>query len=163
VKPATSRHPRADVTIRLATRQDADAIAKVFRNASLSNDGDREALLAHPDFLEWPGDGLLRGATVVATTASGDVIGFAGLQGDEVPEVEDLFVDPAWMRQGVATRLIERLCADVAAAGGSLVEVTANPHALEFYRSAGFVECGEVATELGPGLRMRRWVTPPPT
>ena len=35
------------------------------------------------------------------------------------------------------------------------VNVTANPHALDFYASVGFVAGGTVQTEFGPGTRMR--------
>jgi SAM-dependent methyltransferase len=69
--------------------------------------------------------------------------------------LEDLFVDPAWTRRGVATALVRHLCEVVAARGGSCIEVVANPHALDFYLSAGFADCGEAATELGRARRMQ--------
>lgn len=34
------------------------------------------------------------------------------------------------------------------------LEVTANPHALGFYRSAGFTDCGVAETGLGAAPRM---------
>jgi hypothetical protein len=34
------------------------------------------------------------------------------------------------------------------------IAVDANPHALAFYESVGFVVDGPTATEFGPGLRM---------
>jgi len=40
--------------------------------------------------------------------------------------------------------------ADVAA-----IEVTANPHAMAFYRSVGFVDDGVAETQFGPAPRMR--------
>ena len=142
------------ISVRRATADDIGAIAEVFRTAALSNADDRDALLAHPELLEWSGEAVARGGTIVATTTVGQVVGFASLRQDETPELEDLFVDPPWMRRGIASRLLQQLRQDVAAAGGTTIEVTANPHAMDFYRATGFVDCGEVATELGTGRRM---------
>jgi GNAT superfamily N-acetyltransferase len=69
----------------------------------------------------------------------------------DTTEIEDLFVDPEWMRRGVATALV----ADAAATHGALA-VDANRHAVAFYESAGFVIEGEVTVEVGTALRMRR-------
>jgi ribosomal protein S18 acetylase RimI-like enzyme len=56
------------------------------------------------------------------------------------------------MRRGVATALVRSLQneADVA-----WIEVTANPHAMAFYRSVGFVDDGVAETQFGPAPRMR--------
>ena len=58
-------------------------------------------------------------------------------------ELEDLFVDPEAMRQGVATRLVLDAVTRAASEGVPWIEVTANRHAAEFYASAGFVHVGE--------------------
>lgn len=50
--------------IRRADPADLAAIAAVFRAASLANEGDREALLAHPEVLEFPADAVLDGVRV---------------------------------------------------------------------------------------------------
>lgn len=52
--------------IRRADPADLAAIAAVFRAASLANEGDREALLAHPEVLEFPADAVLDGRVRVA-------------------------------------------------------------------------------------------------
>ncbi|HET6911379.1 MAG TPA: GNAT family N-acetyltransferase [Mycobacteriales bacterium] len=144
------------LSIRRATTDDRAAIERIYREASLSNAGDREVLLANPAFLQWPVDSLASGMTVVATAADGPVVGFAKVQpGEDGVELEDLFVDPAWMRRGVATALLRHLCDVVMSQSGDALTVVANPHALDFYLSVGFVDDGEVATELGTGRRMR--------
>lgn len=130
-------------------------MADVFRRASLSNDGDRAALLAHPDALVLSEGALLAGGTRVATEYGGGVVGFATSRNvDGVFELDDLFVDPDWMRNGVATLLVRdiaRIGRDQAVAG---IAVTANPHALAFYRHVGFRPAGQTRTEFGPAPRM---------
>ncbi|MNC44131.1 putative N-acetyltransferase YafP [compost metagenome] len=85
----------------------------------------------------------------------GRVVGFASVRpiGDFL-ELEDLFTDPDWMRQGVASALIEDI-----ARRGMRVEVTANPHAIGFYESVGFVANGFANTQGGPAPRMHLDVT----
>jgi len=41
------------------------------------------------------------------------------------------------------------------ARGAECLEVTANPHAREFYSAAGFTDCGVAETEFGAAPRMR--------
>ena len=66
-------------------------------------------------------------------------------------ELEDLFTDPDWMRRGIATALVRDLAATV-----PRIYLTANPHALAFYESVGFVEDGIAETSGGPAVRMHR-------
>jgi GNAT superfamily N-acetyltransferase len=138
--------------IRRADPTDLAAIAEVFRAASLANEGDREALLAHPEVLEFPADAVLDGRVRVAVD-EGVVVGFATITpGADVWELDDLFVAPAHMRRGFATALVRHLLAEADAAA---IAVTANPHAMEFYRSVGFVDDGVAETQFGPAPRMR--------
>ena len=139
--------------IRRADRADLDAIREIFRAASLSNEGDRAALLAHPEVLEFPEDAVVDGRLRVAVDDDGTVLGFAGVTPHaDAWELEDLFVDPAHMRRGVATALVRHL---VDEADVPWIEVTANPHAMAFYRSVGFVDDGVAETKFGPAPRMR--------
>ena len=71
-----------------------------------------------------------------------------------VLELEDLFVDPEWMRWGIARRLVAELTEIASRDGIRRIFVTANPHADAFYRSVGFVHVHENQTEFGPGLHM---------
>jgi GNAT superfamily N-acetyltransferase len=142
----------------MAGADDIARLADIFRAASWSNVGDRPLLEQHPEFLEWSGDPAREGRTLLAEL-DGDVVGFAStIELDGVVEVEDLFVDPAAMRRGVATALIDAVVERAAENGAACVAVDANEHALDFYTSAGFVVEGEVALDHGVALRMsRRW------
>jgi len=68
--------------------------------------------------------------------------------------LQDLFVDPGHMRCGIATALVSRIADVLRARGAERLEVTANPHALEFYRAFGFVDCGVAETDFGAAPRM---------
>ena len=140
--------------IRLGTPADLPAAASVYRRASLSNAGDRGNLLAHPGYLILGPEGLAGGRTHVAEQ-DGSVIGFATWAGTAgTVELEDLFVDPAYRRRGIAAALVSRIAGILRARGAERLEVTANPHALGFYRAAGFIECGVAETDFGAAPRM---------
>jgi GNAT superfamily N-acetyltransferase len=140
--------------IRLGTPADLAAAASVYRRASLSNTGDRDNLLAHPEYLILGPEGLAEGRTHVAEE-DGSVVGFATwAETAGTIELEDLFVDPGYMRRGIASALLGRIAEVLRTRGAQSLEVTANPHALEFYRAAGFIECGTAETEFGGAPRM---------
>jgi GNAT superfamily N-acetyltransferase len=140
--------------IRLGVPADLPAACAVYRSASLSNAGDRINLLAHPEYLVLGPEGLAEGRTYVAEE-EGALAGFATwLHAEGIVELEDLFVDPAWMRRGIATALVSRITQVLRARGVDRLEVTANPHAMGFYRAAGFVDCGVADTAFGAAPRM---------
>jgi hypothetical protein len=66
----------ADFLIRRADANDFEAISDVYRRSSLSNEGDREVLLANPDVLVFEGGSIREGRTRVAVDA-GRLVGFA--------------------------------------------------------------------------------------
>jgi GNAT superfamily N-acetyltransferase len=141
--------------IRLGTPADLPGAAGVYRRASLSNAGDRDNLLAHPEHLILGPEGLAEGRTYVADE-DGSVVGFATwAEADGTIDLEDLFVDPGWRRRGIATALVSRIVEVLRARGVEFLEVTANPHAREFYRAAGFTDCGVAETDFGAAPRMR--------
>jgi len=140
--------------IRLGVPADLLAASDVYRSASLFNAGDRDNLLAHPEYLILRPEGLAEGRTYVAEE-DGSVVGFATwIEAAGVVDLEDLFVDPGWMRRGIATALVECVAGVLRARGVERLEVTANPHALGFYRAAGFIDCGATETLFGPAPRM---------
>jgi ribosomal protein S18 acetylase RimI-like enzyme len=140
--------------IRPGTPADYLAVAEVFRRAALSNVGDRDNLLAHPEQLVLGAEALEQHRTHVAEM-HGSVVGFASWAApDETVELEDLFVDPSWMRAGVATALVVRIVEVLRSQGVSRLEVTANPHALGFYQAVGFRDIGTAGTESGVAPRM---------
>jgi ribosomal protein S18 acetylase RimI-like enzyme len=145
--------------IRAAVLGDMPALCDVFRRSSLSDEGDRATLLAHLDALELSDLAVREGRTRVAV-ADDRIAGFATwLSTGDVMEIEDLFVDPERMRQGIGRALVLDLIAIARGHGAGRVEVTANQHALAFYERVGFVVYGEVTTRFGPAPRMGMDVT----
>lgn len=150
----------SDYLVRDASPADAAELASLFRSASLSNDDDRAALLAHPDALEWSGPPAAPARCRVAVDGQdGAALGFATTvpSGPDL-ELEDLFVGPDSMRRGIGRLLIDDVLAFALSIGAGRVMVDANPHALAFYEAVGFTVGGGTVTELGPGLRMHREV-----
>jgi GNAT superfamily N-acetyltransferase len=140
--------------IRLGVPADLPTASEVYRSASLSNAGDRDNLLAHPEYLVLGPEGLAEGRTYVAEE-DGSLVGFATwIEARGVFELEDLFVDPGWRRRGIAAALVGRIAQVLQARGVQRLEVTANPHAMGFYRAAGFVDYGVADTVFGTAARM---------
>jgi GNAT superfamily N-acetyltransferase len=140
--------------IRLGVPADLPAASDVYRSASLFNPGDHDNLLAHPQYLILGPEGLAEGRTYVAEE-DGLVVGFATWsEAAGIVELEDLFVDPGWMRRGIAAALVNRIADVLRARGVERLEVTANPHALGFYRAVGFIDCGAAETVFGTAPRM---------
>jgi N-acetylglutamate synthase-like GNAT family acetyltransferase len=142
-------------SIRTGHPADLPALGDIYRRASLSNSGDVRQLLAHPEALLLTSDGVNEGRTRVATRAADHIVGFATTyRTGRVLELEDLFVDPDWMRRGVGRALVQDIVTLASQDKIRRVEVTANPHALSFYENAGFVHDGDVDTPFGSGFRM---------
>jgi len=140
--------------IRLGVPADLPAASDVYRSASLSNAGDRDNLLAHPEHLVLGPEGLAEGRTYVAEE-EGSLVGFATwVEAGGVFELEDLFVDPGWRRRGIAAALVNHIAQVLRARGVERLEVTANPYAMGFYRAAGFIDCGVAGTDFGAAPRM---------
>jgi ribosomal protein S18 acetylase RimI-like enzyme len=160
------------IRLRTATPADLPALQRVYRAAALSNAGERERLLADPEtFLTFRGEHLAAGHTLLAEPAAGphdaadadpegEPVGFGtvlppGPAGEPAEaELEDLFTDPARHRRGIGRRLVAALAARAREQGAERLAVTGNPHALDFYRAAGFVVVGEAPTLLGPAPRL---------
>ncbi len=144
----------AEVVLRTASPTDLDGLRAVYRRASLSNAGDRNVLLAHPQYLEFNGSALAEGTTTVAIIA-GEIVGFITVTPDDPvsPEIDDLFVDPNRQRHGIGRRLLLSAAREARASGCRALMVTGNPHAEAFYRSVGFVQVGQAPTEFGTAPR----------
>jgi hypothetical protein len=87
--------------IRTAGPDDLPRLRTVYRRSSLSNEGDREALLQHPGYFVLPDGAVLEGRTRVAERPRTGIVGFATVERHSSgAELVDLFVDPDSMRQG---------------------------------------------------------------
>jgi GNAT superfamily N-acetyltransferase len=143
-----------DFSIRVGDADDLPVVSDLYRRSSLSNEGDRDVLLSHPEALVFEDTSIRDGRTRVAV-GDGRIVGFATTRdvGDTC-DLDDLFVDPEWMRRGVARLLVSDAARLARARGRSRIEVIANPHALDFYEAVGFVADEAVETEFGTGTRM---------
>jgi len=147
----------SEVVIRTAATVEKKALEALQLRASLTNAGDREALLANPDAIEVPVAQIAAGRVFVSEL-SGATVGFSAIEPrmDGETELDALFVDPDVRRQGIGRLLVEH-CAEVARRQGSkALYVTGNPHAEDFYIACGFNPIGTIETRFGVGLLFRR-------
>lgn len=135
--------------IRRAQPGEREALEDLQRRASLALAEHREQLEANPDAIDLPADQV--GSAFVADI-DGSVAGFAVLLGGEL---DGLFVDPDYWRQGIGTALVEAAVHE-ARRQGLTVQVVASPTAQGFYETCGFRQEGEEATRFGPAIRMSR-------
>jgi GNAT superfamily N-acetyltransferase len=103
-----------DVFIRPARSDEQAMLESLQRRASLSNPGDREVLLAHPDAIEFPIEEIVAGSVFVAERA-GVVAGFAAIvpRPDGGAELDALFVELHLWKRSIGRRLVDHV-ADVA-------------------------------------------------
>src|SRR5215813_7217617 len=127
-----------DLLIRPAVTSEQKELEELQLRASLTNAGDRDALLAHPDAIELPLAQISAGGVFVAEW-NGTIVGFAAVEprADGESELDALFVDPNMRRRGIAKSLVAH-CAEVARTQESaFLYVVGNSHAKEFYAACG--------------------------
>src|SRR5215471_2264066 len=97
-----------DLLIRRAVTSEQKDLEDLQLRASLTNAGDRDALLAHPDAIELPLAQIAAGGVFVAEW-NGAIVGFAAVEprADGESELDALFVDPHMRRRGIARSLVE--------------------------------------------------------
>jgi GNAT superfamily N-acetyltransferase len=147
----------SNIIIRTATIAEQKALEALQLRASLTNDGDREALLANPDAIEIPLE-QITARRVFVSELSGATVGFSAIEPrvDGETELDALFVEPNIRRHGVGRLLVE-YCAEIARRQGSkMLHVTGNPHAQDFYIACGFKQIGTIETRFGVGLLLRK-------
>jgi GNAT superfamily N-acetyltransferase len=147
----------ADFCIRPAQPGEQLTLESLQRRASLSNPGDREAILAHPDAIAVPIDQIEQGCVFVAER-DGGVVGFAAVvpRPDGGAELDALFVEPHLWKQGIGQQLVDRVAEVARLRAATFLHVVGNPHARGFYLSCGFRVTGTVETRFGVGLDMWR-------
>ena len=145
--------------IRRAIVSEQKELEALQLRASLTNAGDRDAVLAHPDAIELPAQQIAEG-NVFVSERNGAIVGFAALlpREDGQVELDALFVDPTTRRCGIGRSLVEHCIQIVRAQGSGALCVVGNPHAYDFYTACGFDLLGTTETRFGPGLLMRKLV-----
>ena len=143
--------------IRLALPSEKLNLEQLQMRASLANEGDRDALLAHPDAIQLPVE-QIAGGRVFVSEYEGAIVGFAAIEprADGESELDGLFVEPRMQRRGIAKSLIEHCAEIVRKQGSTAIHVVGNPHATEFYSACGFEVIGTTETRFGPGILMRK-------
>lgn len=125
--------------------------------ASLGNEGDRDALLRHPDAIDLPLQQIAAGGVFVLEQ-DGAIVGFCAIlpRDDGDTELDALFVEPGIQRQGLGRKLLEHCAEKARSMGSSALHVVGNIHAKQFYLSCGFAIVGSFETRFGAGLLMRK-------
>jgi len=146
-----------NLVIRPAVTADREALEALQLRASLSNPGDREALLAHPDAIELPLQQISAGHVFVAEQHA-TIVGFSAVlpRDDRDTDLDGLFVEPDLWSHGIGRLLVEHCVGFARAHGSSALHVVGNPHAQGFYTACGFELLGHVDTRFGVGLSFRR-------
>src|ERR1051326_8680166 len=145
------------VSIRGALTSERAALEALQLRASLTNAGDREFVLAHPDATELPTEQIAEGHVFVAEM-DGGVAGFAAvlLRPDGQIELDGLFVEPSLQRRGIGRMLVEYCVTYALQRDGSFLHVIGNPHAQAFYAACGFTGTDTQKTRFGEGLKLRK-------
>jgi N-acetylglutamate synthase-like GNAT family acetyltransferase len=145
--------------IRRAVISEQKELEALQLRASLTNAGDRDALLAHPDSIELPIGQIAAGAVFVSER-NGAIVGFAALlpRPDGDVELDALFVDPDVRRCGVGRSLVDHCIQIGRAQGSAALCVIGNPHAYDFYSACGFNVVGTIQTRFGSGLLMKKMI-----
>jgi GNAT superfamily N-acetyltransferase len=152
---------RQPFSIRRAIASEREALEALQTRASLSNPGDRAALLANPDAIALPLAQVEAGQVFLAERA-GAIIGFAAVltRADGELELDGLFVDPALWRRGVGSALVDYAADYARKNGAAALHVVGNPHAAGFYAACGFESLGRQKTRFGEGLLLRKMLRP---
>jgi len=143
------------VTTRPARLAERGALIALQGRAALANEGDREALLAHPEAIDLPAQQIIRSDVIVAER-EGRRAGFSAIEmrEDGDAQLDGLFVEPDLWRCGLGRLLVERAADRAREHGARILHVIGNPHAEGFYLRLGFVTTGRFETQFGPGLLM---------
>jgi len=145
------------VTIRIADTVEQKALEALQWRSSLSNPGDRDALLAAADASELPLDQITAGSVFIAEL-DGAIVGFAAVlpRTDGEAELDGLFVEPNMWRCGVGRSLVEHCGRFACSKGAGILHVVGNPHAKGFNAACGFEVVDECQTRFGVGLTMQK-------
>jgi GNAT superfamily N-acetyltransferase len=150
------------ITIIPAQSSERDVLVALQRRASLANEADRDALLAHPDAIDLPHRHIESGCVMVARR-DGAIVGFSVVlrRADDDAELDGLFVEPSAWRGGIGRALVDAACARARSEGALALHVISGREAVAFYQACGFERQSEAPTRFGPALAMRRGLANP--
>jgi predicted N-acetyltransferase YhbS len=136
----------------------------LHRRSSYVWEEDRVNLEAHPDALGVAPGAIADGRVRVAVGHGGELLGFSVVADAPggVCVLDDLFVEPDVMRQGIGCALVEDAVARALLAGRREMTVVAHPRNFAFYESVGFAVGEPVATRFGPAVALVRRLRPSP-
>ena len=145
------------VTIARARVTERSALEALQRRASLMNEADRAALLAHPDAIDLPIE-QIEGGRVMVARRDRAIVGFSVVlpRPDDDAELDGLFVEPSAWRCGIGRKLVAAACRLALSEGATALHVIGGREAAGFYEACGFELLGETPTRFGTGLVMRR-------
>jgi GNAT superfamily N-acetyltransferase len=146
-----------EILIRAAAPSEKEELEALQLRASLTNSGDRDALLANLDAIEVPTE-QLAGGRVFLAELNDAIVGFAAVEPrtDGETELDALFVEPELRRRGIGRLLVEHSCQLALKNGSAALHVIGNPHAQEFYIACGFNPIGTTQTRFGVGLLFKK-------
>lgn len=81
---------------------------------------------------------------VYVAVQADQILGFYALVPTaQVYELDDLWIEPAWIGRGVGTLLFQHAVTLARAHGGVTLHLVADPHAVGFYQKMGMSKIGE--------------------
>lgn len=144
-----------DVSLRAARPDERQALEDLQRRASLVSPAYGDILRANPDAIELPAEHI---AHTHVAIQNDEIVGFCVTltRPDGDAELDGLFVEPRFWKQGIGRRLVQQAERHASTQGARCLCVTANPEALSFYRACAFEPAGEVKTRFGTAPAMRK-------
>lgn len=134
------------ISIRPIHADEALQLAEIKRRCTIANADHVGELMAIPGALQVSPEHIQH---VLAAESAEGLIGFATVLPpvNGIAEVEDLFVDPEFWRQGVATLLMKVAEEQALTNGARSLHVVSGKQARQFYESLGFQFKGMTMTQ----------------
>jgi GNAT superfamily N-acetyltransferase len=136
--PSTNHEvsPRAP-TIRAARRDEGELLRKIAADAKAHWGYEPDKVQTWASGLDFSPE-VLRSRVVLVAELDSKLVGWIGADDKgEVWWLDDLWVEPDFMRQGIGAELFERVAREARAAGAVRLEWEAERNALGFYEKLG--------------------------
>lgn len=158
--------PRAEITIRIATPDDLDALGQLIAASyARLDDGSYEPdrIAAAMPAMSKPNPVLLASGTYFIAEADGEAAGCGGWTRekpgsgeivDGVAHIRHFATHPAHLRKGVAKALIQHCLSEAEKAGITTMKSQSTLPAEPFYAAAGFRRIGPIEVEMGTGVML---------